>query len=126
MGDQTANSRAGALYFNTTPPGNPGNSLIRFIMNENGQLVAYKGGSINEPMITIKDAEKTGLIMASDKIGYAINGTSSMTVSIPAKPTQTSMTLVIKDANGAIQEKNVVVGEANSCGKGYRCLRIAN
>ena len=124
VGTQTATSRSGALYFSTTPPENPGNTIIRFRVSEHGQFVAHNGGSHARPAIALHGAENTGLLMAPTGIGFSVNGHATFTANLPSEQS-TSITLLVK-TNGTTIEKKVEVGDANSCGTGYRCLRVPN
>ncbi len=38
----------------------------------------------------------------------------------------TTLTLVVRKANDVFETKPVSVGDADSCGTGYRCLRVPN
>ena len=67
-GDQTGTSRAGSLHLATTPPGNNGSPVDRFVITAEGQII--------------------------------IDTLSGM--------------------------REIEIGSADSCGTGYRCLRVAN
>jgi hypothetical protein len=67
-GEQTGISRAGSLHFGTTPVGNNGDPIDRFVINPDG-----------------------GIVLATP-----------------------------------VGMRQVEVGSADSCGTGYRCLRVAN
>ena len=125
VGEQTAASRAGALHFNTTPLESPGNSVRRFSMNEKGQFVAFSGGTPAEPVIQL-NGTGTGVMLATDRASMIVSSRPVLSTQVPARNAQTSLTLVIRSADGNTVEQTVEVGDANSCGTGYRCLRVPN
>ena len=96
VGEQTGTSRAGNLYLATTPEGNPGKPIPRIAITSEGEILVNP----NQKPITFK-------------------------LSRPTRDGETAL-LTSYEMNGKIRLDRVEVGAPDSCGKGFRCLRISN
>ena len=96
VGDQTGKNRAGSLHLATTPVGNPGNPIDRIEIASTGEVV------INPDQLPV-----------------------TLRVSRPSHNGETAL-LTAFQTNGRVRIDRVEVGPPNSCGKGYRCLRVSN
>ena len=96
VGQQTGYSRAGSLYFATTPKGNPGEPIDRLVIAADGSVVV--------------DPEFDAVTLQIER---------------PSKNGETAL-LTSFQADGHIQVRRVEIGKRDTCGMGYRCLRIRN
>lgn len=93
---QTGYSRAGSLHFATTPKGNPGEPVDRLEIASDGSVTVDP--SLESVTLRIKR---------------------------PSRDSETALVTSFQ-ANGHIQVRRVEIGGRNTCGTGYRCLRIRN
>ena len=96
IGEQSGHSRAGSLHFATTPKGNPGEPIVRIEITADGEVLVNPD---QNPM--------------------------TMRIRRPQRNGETAFLTAFK-ANGRVRIDRVEVDAPNSCGKGYRCLRINN
>lgn len=124
-GKQTKSSKAGSLIFAVTPYNNPGNPVDRVEINEMGQVVLQQNGSAKQPSISTSE-KNTGIYFSPKGLGFSRNGTSLLEVTTdkPAN-SQTGIVLLV-NKSGKIQSSAVEIADPDSCGKGYRCLRLKN
>jgi hypothetical protein len=96
VGEQTGRSRAGSLQFATTTRDNPGSPIVRVEITADGDVLINP----DQDPVTLR-------------------------IGRPHQDGETALVTSFK-ANGRAQIDRVVIGEPDSCGKGYRCLRISN
>lgn len=99
IGEQTGQSRAGELFLGTAPLGNPGNPLNRIQIMADGEIRFWRQDGQNVYNTIFKDTP-------------LIDGASGVTATFRI--------------NGTTVQRLIEAGPPNSCGTGYRCMRILN
>jgi hypothetical protein len=126
----TATNRPSYIKFYNTPPGSA-DSRGDFYM-ANGQLLGLNVGAPGNPIYGLPCGEEScGAYGDPLGIKFATWGLNGMPLggsgfNFPDDAYDTTLTLVIRKANDVFETKPVSVGDADSCGTGYRCLRVRN
>ena len=123
---QTGESRAGQITIATTPKGNPGDPVDRVAISDSGQFLFFENGTATLPNIASQDNSRTGIYLGKKQIGFTSGGTTVLELSGEnLRDNSTGLLLRV----GRADRKELVpveIGPENSCGTGYRCLRVKN
>jgi len=129
-GHPTGTSRPGSIRFYTTPDGSA-NEVYRGAFEKTGQFVVQTRGSAGLPTIAVPcGSQNCGIWGDANGVQFSVRGPGSTSVdaggfALPDRDGGTSLTLVRRTGND-VTTVPVTEGPPDSCGAGYRCLRIPN